>query len=104
MPDPFPTYEPGRTIEQLSVGDSASLPGSFSQEDIEAFARISGDDNPAHVDAAWAEASPFGGRVAHGVLTAGLISAVLGTQLPGPGSSTCPRRSSGSPPCGPGIS
>lgn len=86
MPDPFPTYAPGKTIEQLSVGDSASLSGSFSQGDIEAFARISGDDNPAHVDAAWAEASSFGGRVAHGVLTAGLISAVLGTQLPGPGS------------------
>ena len=86
MPDPFPTYAPGKTIEQLSVGDSASLSGSFSQGDIEAFARISGDDNPAHVDTEWAEASPFGGRVAHGVLTAGLISAVLGTQLPGPGS------------------
>lgn len=86
MPDPFPTYAPGKTIDQLSVGDNASLSGSFSQEDIDAFARISGDDNPAHVDAAWADASPFGGRVAHGILTAGLISAVLGTQLPGPGS------------------
>jgi len=86
MPDSFPTYAPGKTIDQLSVGDSASLAGSFSQEDVEAFARISGDDNPAHVDAAWADASPFGGRVVHGVLTAGLISAVLGTQLPGPGS------------------
>lgn len=85
MPDAFPTYAPGKTIDQLSVGDSASLTRSFSQEDIDAFARISGDDNPAHVDAAWAEASPFGGRVAHGILTAGLISAVLGTQLPGPG-------------------
>ena len=39
MPDPFPTYAPGKTIEQLSVGDSASLSGSFSQGDIEAFAR-----------------------------------------------------------------
>lgn len=86
MPEPFPTYPPGMTIDQLSVGDSASVSGAFSQDDIEAFARISGDDNPAHVDAAWAEASPFGGRVAHGVLTAGLISAVLGTKLPGPGS------------------
>jgi 3-hydroxybutyryl-CoA dehydratase len=85
MPDPFPTYAPGKTIGQLAVGDSASVSGSFSQDDIEAFARISGDDSPAHVDAAWAEASPFGGRVARGVLTAGLISAVLGTQLPGPG-------------------
>lgn len=85
MPDPFPTYAPGKTIDQLAVGDTASLNGSFSQQDIDAFARISGDDNPAHVDAEWAEASAFGGRVAHGILTAGLISAVLGTQLPGPG-------------------
>ena len=85
MPDAFPTYGPGRTIDQLAVGDSARLERTFSQDDIEAFARISGDDNPAHVDAAWADASIFGGRVVHGVLTAGLISAVLGTQLPGPG-------------------
>ncbi len=85
MPDAFPTYGPGRTIDQLAVGDSARLERTFSQDDIDAFARISGDDNPAHVDAAWADASIFGGRVAHGVLTAGLISAVLGTQLPGPG-------------------
>ncbi|MEQ9336563.1 MAG: MaoC family dehydratase [Miltoncostaeaceae bacterium] len=47
---------------------------------------MSGDDNPAHVDDAWAYATMFKGRVAHGVLTAGLISAVLGTKLPGPGS------------------
>jgi len=86
LPDAFPTYGPGRTIDELAVGDSASIERTFSQEDIDAFARISGDDNPAHVDAAWADASIFGGRVAHGVLTAGLISAVLGTQLPGPGS------------------
>ncbi len=86
MPDAFPTYGPGRSIDQLAVGDSASLERTFTQDDIDAFARISGDDNPAHVDPAWAEASIFGGRVAHGILTAGLISAVIGTQLPGPGS------------------
>lgn len=85
MSDPFPTYGPGRTIDQLAVGDSASIARTFTQDDVEAFARLSGDDNPAHVDAAWAEASMFKGRVVHGVLTAGLISAVLGTQLPGPG-------------------
>ncbi len=85
MPDAFPTYGPGRSIDQLAVGASASLERTFTQEDIDAFARTSGDDNPAHVDAAWAEASMFGGRVVHGVLTAGLISAVLGTKLPGPG-------------------
>jgi 3-hydroxybutyryl-CoA dehydratase len=83
---PFRVHPPGKTIEQLSVGDSASVTRRISQADIDAFARLSGDDNPAHVDAAWAEASRLGGRVAHGMLTAGLISAVLGTQLPGPGS------------------
>ncbi|MGE0027264.1 MAG: MaoC family dehydratase [Thermoleophilia bacterium] len=85
MPDAFPTYGPGLTIDQLAVGDSAQIERTFTQDDIDAFARVSGDDNPAHVDAAWAEASMFGGRVVHGVLTAGLISAVLGTKLPGPG-------------------
>ncbi|MGI9538652.1 MAG: MaoC family dehydratase [Miltoncostaeaceae bacterium] len=81
----FPTYPPGKTIDQLAVGDSASFEKTFTQEDVEAFARLSGDDNPAHVDTEWAAASMFKGRVVHGVLTAGLISAVLGTQLPGPG-------------------
>lgn len=81
----FRTHPPGKTAAELSVGQSARMTRRFSQEDIDAFARVSGDDNPAHVDAAWAEASPFGGRVVHGVLTAGLISAVLGTELPGPG-------------------
>lgn len=85
-PAPFRTHAPGKTLAQLAVGDSASVTKRFSQADIDAFARISGDDNPAHVDAAWADASRLGGRVAHGMLTAGLVSAVLGTLLPGPGS------------------
>jgi 3-hydroxybutyryl-CoA dehydratase len=85
-PEPFRTHPPGKTLAELSVGDSASLTRRFTQADIDAFARISGDDNPAHVDATWAESSPLGGRVAHGMLTAGLVSAVLGTMLPGPGS------------------
>ncbi|MEQ8834049.1 MAG: MaoC family dehydratase [Miltoncostaeaceae bacterium] len=82
----FTQHGPGLTIDRLSVGQSASFTKSLSQDEVEAFARISGDDNPAHVDDAWADASMFKGRVAHGVLTAGLISAVLGTKLPGPGS------------------
>jgi 3-hydroxybutyryl-CoA dehydratase len=82
----FRAHPPGKTLAELSVGDSASVTGRISQADIDAFARISGDDNPAHVDAEWAEGTRLGGRVAHGMLTAGLISAVLGTQLPGPGS------------------
>jgi 3-hydroxybutyryl-CoA dehydratase len=83
---PFRAHPPGRTLAELSVGDSASVTKRISQADIDAFARISGDDNPAHVDARWAAGSRLGGRVAHGMLTAGLISAVLGTKLPGPGS------------------
>lgn len=82
----FRTHAPGRTIEELSVGDSASVTRTITQGDIDTFARISGDDNPAHVDAEWAEGTRFKGRVAHGMLTAGLVSAVLGTLLPGPGS------------------
>ncbi len=83
---PVRVHPPGKTIEELSVGDSASVTKRISQADVDAFARISGDDNPAHVDAVWAAASLLGGRVVHGMLTAGLISAVLGTLLPGPGS------------------
>ena len=83
---PFRAHPPGRSLAELSVGDSASVTKRISQADIDAFARISGDDNPAHVDAGWAAGSRLGGRVAHGMLTAGLISAVLGTKLPGPGS------------------
>ncbi len=81
----FTAHGDGKTIDQLHVGDSASVTRRISQADIDRFARISGDDNPAHVDAAWAAQSPFKGRVAHGMLTAGLVSAVLGTELPGPG-------------------
>lgn len=82
----FRTHAPGRTIGELSVGDTASVTRTITQSDIDTFARISGDDNPAHVDAEWAALTPFEGVVAHGMLTAGLVSAVLGTQLPGPGS------------------
>jgi len=82
---PFRTHRPGKSIEELSVGDSASVTKLVTQADIDAFARISGDDNPAHVDAEWAAASRLGARVAHGMLTGSLISAVLGTKLPGPG-------------------
>ena len=81
----FPQHPEGKTIDELAVGDSASLTRRLSQGDIDAFARISGDDNPAHVDEAWAAQSSLKGRVAHGLLTAGLVSAVLGTELPGPG-------------------
>lgn len=85
MSEPFRSHAPGRTIDQLAVGDSAGVTRTFSREDIEAFARISGDDNPAHVDDDYVGASGRRGRVAHGMLEAGLISAAIGTALPGPG-------------------
>ena len=75
----------GRTIAELAVGDEASMSKVISQSDIDGFARVSGDANPVHLDREYAEASFFKGRIAHGVLTAGLISAVIGMDLPGPG-------------------
>lgn len=70
----------------LKIGDSASLTKTFSDADVRAFAEISGDKNPVHLDEAYAAGTRFKQRIVHGMLTAGLISAVLGTQLPGPGS------------------
>jgi 3-hydroxybutyryl-CoA dehydratase len=78
-------YPAGRTIADLAVGDSASFTKRIEQSDIDAFARISGDANPVHIDEEWAEESFFKGRIAHGILTGGLISAAIGMQLPGPG-------------------
>jgi 3-hydroxybutyryl-CoA dehydratase len=84
-PPPARAYPHGRTIAELAVGDAASMTKAFSQSDIDGFARVSGDANPVHLDREYAEASFFKGRIAHGVLTAGLISAVIGMDLPGPG-------------------
>ena len=69
----------------LTIGDSASLTKTFSDEDVRAFAAISGDNNPVHLDDDYAATTQFKKRIAHGMLTAGLISAILGTQLPGEG-------------------
>lgn len=73
------------TFDELHVGQSARLVRTLSQDDIRAFAAISGDVNPAHLDAAYADASMFHGVIAHGMLGGAFISAVLGTVLPGPG-------------------
>ena len=69
----------------IEVGQRASLTRVISGDDIEAYAKLTGDHNPLHVDEAFAVRSRFGRRVARGLLSAGLISALLGTRLPGPG-------------------
>ena len=68
-----------------AVGASASVEHVFTQDDIATFARLSGDDNPVHLDEAAAQRMGFAGTIVHGMLAAGLISRLLGTQLPGPG-------------------
>jgi 3-hydroxybutyryl-CoA dehydratase len=67
------------------VGDSAEITKIFSEEDVFLFAGITGDRNPVHISKEYAAASRFGERIVHGILTAGLISAVIGMKLPGPG-------------------
>ncbi|MCA8891370.1 MAG: bifunctional enoyl-CoA hydratase/phosphate acetyltransferase [Hyphomonas sp.] len=74
-----------RTFDQISVGETASLERRVTENDIELFALVSGDVNPAHLDAEFAAKDIFGKPVAHGMWTASLVSAVLGTTLPGPG-------------------
>jgi 3-hydroxybutyryl-CoA dehydratase len=75
----------GVCLEDLELGQSAELRRTVTAQDIEAFAAVTGDNNPVHIDEAYAAATPFKGRIAHGMLSAGYISAVLGTRLPGPG-------------------
>lgn len=70
----------------IEIGDQAAVTKTFSDSDIRSFAEISGDDNPIHLDDDYAAKTRFGKRIVQGILTAGLISSVLGTQLPGPGS------------------
>ena len=71
---------------QFSVGDSAEITKTIEQADIDAFANVTGDHNPVHVDEEFAKTTRFGRRIAHGMLTASLISAVLANKLPGEGS------------------
>jgi 3-hydroxybutyryl-CoA dehydratase len=67
------------------VGDSAQISKTVTDEDIAGFAAITLDTNPVHLDKAYAAGTIFGGCIAHGMLSAGLISAVIGTKIPGPG-------------------
>ena len=75
----------GAFLEELEVGQSAELKRTVAEGDLATFAAVTGDDNPLHLDEAYAAGTPFKGRIAHGMLSAGYISAVLGTKLPGPG-------------------
>ena len=72
-------------IEDLEIGMVRSLQKTITDRDIELFAEVSTDRNPVHLDDAYAQDTIFEGRIAHGMLTAGLISAVIGEQLPGHG-------------------
>ncbi len=74
------------TFSDLAVGQTASLQKAFTDADIVAFAEISLDSNPIHLSSKYAKGTVFGTRVVHGMLTAGLISAVIANRLPGPGS------------------
>ena len=72
--------------DELAVGQSAEYSKQVTDEDVRSFARITGDFNPVHVDEEAAAKSRFGGRIAHGMLSAGLVSAAIANELPGPGS------------------
>ena len=75
----------GKTIKELHIGDSAEFTKTVTEGDVYLYAGVTGDLNPAHINQVASEKTMFKGRIAHGMLTAGFISAVLGTQLPGPG-------------------
>ena len=73
------------TYDEIQIGDSATFTKTISESDVYLFAGITGDLNPAHTEAVSAANGMFKQRIAHGMLSAGFISAVLGTKLPGPG-------------------
>jgi len=75
----------GKTISELTIGDNAQFSKTISESDVYLFAGISGDLNPAHINETYAQDTFFKGRIAHGMLLAGFISAVIGCHLPGPG-------------------
>lgn len=75
----------GYYLEDLSVGMTAVFAKTVTDADIVMFAGISGDTNPVHLDASFANQTMFGDRIAHGMLSASFVSTVFGTKLPGPG-------------------
>jgi 3-hydroxybutyryl-CoA dehydratase len=75
----------GYFIDELEVGMSAVFSRTIVEADVVKFAEVSGDDNPVHLDEDYARGTSFGGRIVHGILSAGLISATIAAKLPGPG-------------------
>ena len=75
----------GKSIDELKIGDSAQISETITEEVINDFARATGDFNPIHLDQVYAEKTIFKGRIAHGLLSVGLLSTVLGNILPGHG-------------------
>lgn len=75
----------GYVLDELSVGQSAELVREITEDRIQRFAEASDDHNPVHLDEAYAATTAYRGRIAHGLLSASFVSAVVGTLLPGPG-------------------
>lgn len=73
------------SFDEITLGQSAEYTRHVSAEDIQLFAAVSGDVNPVHLDAAYAATTPFGGCIAHGMLSGAIVSAAIAMQLPGPG-------------------
>lgn len=80
-----PTAGTTKYFEDLTVGQEASMSRVVTDADITAYAALSGDYNPLHIDEAYAATTIFKGRIVHGILTAGYFSALFGMKLPGPG-------------------
>jgi len=77
--------EIGKTVSEMKIGDFAEFTKTVTESDVYQFAGITGDFNPAHINEEYAKNTMFKTRIAHGMLSAGFISTVLGTKLPGPG-------------------
>ena len=75
----------GKTYDELQVGETVEFSKTISESDVSLYAGLTGDFNPAHVNETYAHTTHFKTRIAHGMLIAGLISAAIGTRLPGPG-------------------
>ncbi len=75
----------GKTINEIEIGEEASFTKTVTETDVYNYAGVTGDFNPAHINESFAKDTMFGSRIAHGMLSAGFISTVLGTKLPGPG-------------------